>query len=166
MMKKLKQIGLLMLMGISIVMFNGCAKDGATGPAGIAGTNGNANVNGSTSVTASNWTLNSGVLYSTTLTWTPITQAIVDKGIVMVYEGDGSNGWVALPYTSVNESRYFNFDVGFVNIYITNTDGSAPTNPGAQTYRIVVIPASNLIAHPNVDFKNYQVVKATFGLKD
>lgn len=158
-------------MGISTAMINGCAKDGATGPAGIAGTagtngtNGNANVIGSNSVTTSNWTLNSG-MYSTTLTSSAITQAIVDKGIVMVYESNGIGGWYALPYSFLGEENAFGFDVGSVTIDISQTDGSAPTNPGSRTYRIVAISASNLIAHPNVDYKNYQLVKTTFGLQD
>ena len=160
-MKKVKQIGLIMLIGISTVLINGCAKDGATGP---AGKDGNANVSGSTSVTTSSWTLTGGIIYSTTITWTPITQAIADKGVVMVYEQVGSSGWNALPYTLATVSRTFSFGAGFVNVMYTNTDGSAPSNPGTQTYRVVAIAASGLSTHPNVNWKNYQEVKTAFGL--
>ena len=174
-MKKVKQIGFIMLMGISTAMINGCAKDGATGPAGTAGTagtngtngtNGNANVTGSNtiSVTSSDWTLGSP-FYSTSFTSVAITQAIVNNGAVIVYEKLGTS-WQCMPYTSGGEERDFTFGVGTFKIWVQNTDGSAPTNPGAQTYRIVAIAASGLIANPNVDFKNYQAVKTTFGLPD
>lgn len=166
-MKKVKQIGFIMLMGISTAMINGCAKDGATGPAGVAGTNGvdgNANVHGgnTVSVASSQWVL-SGTYYTTLINSSAITQAIVNNGAVIVYEQFGTS-WQCLPYTIGLEERDFTFAVGSYKIWTHNTDGSTPTNPGAQIYRAVVISASNLIAHPNVDFKNYQMVKTTFGL--
>ncbi|MES2287195.1 MAG: hypothetical protein V4547_16005 [Bacteroidota bacterium] len=163
-MKKVKQIGFIMLIGISTAMINGCAKDGATGPAGTAGTNGNANVLGSNSISviSSDWTLSNG-FYSTSFTLPVITQSIVDKGVVIVYEKLGSS-MQCMPYTNGFTERDFTFNVGSFKVWSHETDGSAPTNPGAQTYRAVVISASNLIAHPNVDFKNYQMVKTTFNL--
>lgn len=164
---KITTVGLCILMGVSALVFNGCkGKDGAPGAQGPAGVDGNANVVGSTSVVASNWTLNSGILYSTTLTWTSITQVIVDKGVVMVYESDGSGGWQALPYSFISEENTFGFDVGFVNIYITQTDGSAPTNPGSRTYRLVTMTSRAMQTHPNLDLKNYSQVKEAFNLKD
>ena len=163
-MKKLKQIGLIMLIGIFTVMINGCAKDGAPGAQGPAGVNGNANVLGSNtiSVTSSDWTLSG--YYTTSFTLPAITQAIVDKGVVMVYEKMGAASWQCMPYTAGIEERDFTFAVGTFKIWVHNTDGSATTNPGAQTYRAVAISASNLIAHPNVNWKNYQEVKTIFNL--
>lgn len=166
-MKKLKQLGFAMLVGISTVLINGCAKDGETGPAGkngIDGQDGNANVTGTNSVTvtAGDWTLSSGY-YSTGFTNTDITQAIVDKGIVMVYEKLGTQ-WQALPYLNDDQSRDFTFGVGTVTIWAHNADLTTPTNPGTQTYRIVIISASNLAAHPEVDFRNYKQVQTAFGL--
>lgn len=160
-------------MGISTAMiFNGCAKDGATGPAGqkgidgIDGIDGNANVIGSNSVSvvSSDWTLSSNY-YSTSFTLPAITQEVVDKGVVMVYEKLGTS-WQAMPYSLDIESRDFTFNVGTVKIWAHNSDFSAPTNPSAQTYRIIAISASNLITHPNVDFKNYIEVKNNFNFPD
>lgn len=152
-------------MGMSIVTLNGCAKDGATGPAGAPGTNGNANVLGSNSVSVapSDWTL-SGGYYSASFTLPAITQGIVDKGVVMVYEKLGTSSWQCMPYTLGLNERDFTFTVGSFKIWSQNTDNSTPTNPGAQAYRAVVISASNLVAHPNVNYKNYQEVKTTFNL--
>lgn len=171
-MKKVKQIGFIMLVCISTTMINGCAKDGATGPQGTPGTNGtngvdgNANVVGSNtiSITSSDWSLASS-FYSTSFTSVAITQAIVNNGAVMVYEKLG-NSWQCMPYTTGLNERDFTFSVGAFKIWSHNTDDSIPTNPGPQTYRIVAISASGLIANPNVDLKNYQVVKMTFGLSD
>lgn len=161
----MKKSIILGVFALAVLTFGACtkAKDGAPG---AQGPEGNANVIGSNTVTTSNWTLNSGIMYYTTLTSSNITQAIVDKGVVLVYEGDGSGGYFALPYTFGIESSTFDFDLGFVNIYITNTDASTPANPGSRTYRIVTITSRAMIAHTDVDFKNYVSVKKAFNLKD
>ncbi|HEX8516642.1 MAG TPA: hypothetical protein VF868_10615 [Bacteroidia bacterium] len=167
---KITTFGLLLFMAVSATVFNGCkGKDGAPGAEGPKGADGNANVVGTTSATISSWTLGGGILYSASLTSTAITQAIVDKGVIMVYEDDGSGGWYALPYTLAIESSSFGFGYasgGFVNIYITNTDGSTPSHPGTRTYRIVAITSRGMEAHPEVDVKNYAQVKQAFNLKD
>lgn len=162
----MKHLSIAILIGITTVMINGCAKDGETGPTGKDGKDGNANVIGTNSVTvtSSDWSFNSGY-YKTVFTTSDITQAIVDKGFIMVYEKLG-NDWQSMPYLIDNQSRDFSFGVGSVTVWVHNIDLSTPTNPGAQTYRIVIIPASNLSAHPEVDFKNYKQVKTTFDIKD
>lgn len=155
------------------ILFTQCTKEGPAGPQGTAGnngtngTNGNANVTGSTTVTtnSASWTAISTWGFSAIINLGAIDQDIVDKGAVMVYEQLGT-GWLALPYTYGKVSRSYLFSPGMVKIYIQNTDGSTATNPGAITYRIVVISASNRMAHPNVDYTNYEEVKMVFGLKD
>src|SRR5450631_3219317 len=97
-----------LLTGVTLITslaFSSCKKDGPVGPQGPAGTNGtngidgNANVLGSTtlSVSSANWTATGNEWYDT-FTLGTITQAIVDKGAVMVYEQYNAT-WVALPYT-------------------------------------------------------------------
>ena len=157
---------------ITSLTFSSCVKDGPVGPQGPAGadgangTNGNANVLGSTtlSVTSADWTANGNEWYETFILGT-ITQDIVDKGAVMVYEQYNSS-WTALPYTLGITGRSFDFYVGGGHIYSSNTNGTASTNPGNQTYRFVVISASNRMAHPTVNYKNYAEVKKAFNLKD
>lgn len=85
----MKKSIILGVFALTALTFGDCtkAKDGAPG---AQGPEGNANVIGSNTVTASNWTLNSGIMYYATLTSSNITQAIVDKGVVLVYEGDAS----------------------------------------------------------------------------
>lgn len=130
---------------LSSALFTGCKKGdtgepGPAGPAGTNGTNGNANVISTNTVSlsgSSSWTLN-GSLYSATLLASGITQSIVDNGAIIVFHQTGS-GWNSMPYTLGTVNYSIGFGVGYVNIYTTNTDGSTPSNPGSQTFRIEII---------------------------
>ncbi len=174
------------------IALTGCKKDagpkgdkgdkgdaGVNGTNGTNGTNGNANVIASTTFTLNNWTSNfdDGINfnYSASASWAGITQAIVDKGVVVVYFDDGSGGWVALPY-SYAEDTYssttinFSFSVGMVAVEYTGFDDSgsfgASALNGLLAIRIVAISASNREAYPNVNWSNYNEVKAVLNLKD
>ena len=158
---------------LTAIMTISCSKDGATGPVGpagatgAAGTNGNANVIGTNTVTISSWTsYASGSLWSGGLSATGITQSIVDKGIVSVFMQNTTGTWTALPYTIGNTSWFYDFGVGFVNINETNTNLAAIANPGSQTFRVVIISASNKAANPNTNWKDYNQVKEVLHLQD
>jgi hypothetical protein len=47
-----------------------------------------------------------------------------------------------------------------------NTDGTTATNPGSGVFRVVIITSSNLTAHPNVDWNDYEQVKQALSLKE
>lgn len=153
-----------------------CSKDGVAGPAGPAGTNGingtngtngNANVIGTNTVTISSWTsLASGSLWYTSLSATGITQSIVDRGMVSVFIQISSGSWTAMPYTIGNTSWFYDFGVGFINIYKTNTNAAVIANPGLQTFRVVIISPSNKMANPNTDWNDYNQVKQALHLVD
>ena len=146
-----------------------CSEDGATGATGQAGADGNANVIGTNTVTttSSNWTsYNSGALWVTTLNVSAITQSILNKGIVCVFKSDSTGSWTALPFTLGSQSWFYSFGVGFVNINTTNTNITSFANPASQTFRVVIISASNRIANPNVNWNNYKEVKNALKLKD
>lgn len=134
-------------------------KDGTAGTNGTNGINGNANVIGTNTVAlnSGSWTASGNAFYAV-FTTTAITQAIMDKGVVMVYEQSASL-WRALPYTSGIVSKFFSFTLNTVYLYYQNTDGSQTTNPGNQTYRIVAISASVAKAYPNMNWGNYEEVK-------
>lgn len=176
---------------LTAVMTMSCSKDGAmgpqgnAGPQGIAGTNGtngangtngingNANVLGSDpfSTTTSNWTSYSGgTFWTANLTGaSSITQNIVDKGIVMVFRKYTSNGateWSPLPDTIGNVNISFNYGLGYITFYAQSTNFTAITNPGAITFRYVVISPSNRMANPNTDWNDYNQVKAVLHLQD
>ena len=167
---------------LAMILFS-CTKPGPTGPTGPAGTNGttgpagtngtngaagtngtngvngNANVYGGNTVTTNSgsWTA-SGSAFIVTITSPAITQAIVDKGLVMVYEQSASF-WLALPCTTSGIiSKFFYFTLNSVSVVYQNTDGSQTTNPGNQSYRIVAISSSVAAANPNVNWGNYEEV--------
>ncbi len=58
------------------------------------------------------------------------------------------------------------FSVGYVALLNSNSNGSAAPNPGAKTFRVVIISASNRLANPNVNWKNYDEVKKVLNLQD
>lgn len=167
------------ILSIAMLVF-GCSKDGATGATGANGingangangTNGNANVYGTNSfpVTSGNWTASSAnTQWITVLNVPQITQAIVDKGTVSVFwyiSNTSGSGWYALPISFGNVSVSYAMTLGQVGI-IYASSGGAITNPSGQTYRVVVISASNKIAHPNTNWNNYEEVKSVLKLRD
>jgi hypothetical protein len=158
----LKKIAIL-----SIAMFFfSCSEDGKDGEPGA---DGNANVIGTSTVTSSNsnWTSGaSGTLWTTTLNVPGITQSIVDRGIVSVFKRESTGFWTPLPYTFANESWHYTFNSGTVLISRLNINLTPLANPGSQTFRVVIISASNRIAYPNVNWNNYAEVKDIFKLKD
>ncbi|MBK8585546.1 MAG: hypothetical protein IPN88_09005 [Bacteroidetes bacterium] len=152
----------------------GCKK-GDVGPAGPAGTNGtngtngidgNANVIGtnSTIVTTSMWALSSS-FYVADITATGITQDIVDRGLVSVFR-KYSDGWTPLPDMNINNTTTYNFELGVVHLYNFNINGSAPSNPGNQEFRIVIISSSRMAQFPKVNWNDYEQVKIALGLND
>lgn len=153
-----------------------CSKDGATGPAGeqgAPGINGNANVVGYSpfSTISSNWTsVNSGTVWIANLTGaSSITQNVVDYGIVSVFRKYTSNGvteWSPLPDTNGNINISFNYGVGYITFYTQSTNFAAISNPGAITFRYVVITPSNKMANPHTNWKDYNQVKEALHLKD
>lgn len=140
--------------------------NGTNGTNGTDGINGNANVIGTSTVAlnSNSWTA-VGTYFGVEISVPAITQAIVDKGAVIVYEQDAT-WWRALPYTSGIVSKFFVFTLNSVQIYYQNTNGSQTTNPGNQTYRVVAISASAMLANPNIKWGNYEEVKTILNLKE
>lgn len=166
-MKTIKRTVLLTLIASVSLLFS-CAKDGKDGLPGPAGPAGNANVK-STLITVytSDWS-GGGNGYSVSKYVPIITQDIVDGGVVMCYESDGSN-YIALP-TSVWLGSYtrhalFAYSTNNIEIIYQDDDGLSP-NPGMITFKVVAIASSARLANPSVDYTNYEEVKATFNLKD
>lgn len=165
-MKTLKQIGFVMLMGISTVMINGCAKDGAIGPAGVAGKNGNANVSTSNlTVAPSDWQADGSGGWKTSFTASGFNPTV---GANEVFLSDDNVNWIAMPLTvSSDETIFYSFNATSLTI----DDAMIGTNPisqptGTAYFKIVNIPPAAMIAHPDVNLKNYMEVKATFNLQN
>lgn len=180
---KTKNLLVATFMTIGVILISSCAKDGATGPAGPAGANGTNGTNGtngmdgtdgnanveSSSITSSSWVY-TAPSWKVTFTYASITQDIIDNGAVLVYNKVGAS-YNQLPLTYYPSATYsstyeVSTVVGGLSIFVTDSDLSQPANPGSQTFKVVVIAASGLIAHPDVDFKNYEQVKSAFNLND
>lgn len=158
-----------MLLAAGVLIFSGCTKTGPPGPTGPQGPQGatgpqgpagNATLIGSDPFTVSSWTY-TGSMYKAIFSSADITPDVVDRGIVSVFKSYGTSStpeWSPLPDVNGNVSTVFNFyDNGFT-IYVQNTDGSTPSNPGTVTFRMVVITPALKQANPNTDWRNYNQV--------
>jgi hypothetical protein len=164
----MKSIKFYSLIALVISLAAACKKEG---PAGPAGQDGNANVISSNTVTLYNWNtaFDNGTefSYSSSLTWSAITQDIRDRGLVIAYLKDNStSSWYAMPYSysgsGYGETFNYDFNTGTANIYYEGYDNSG--SPGANalngvfTVRLVAVPASVRIANPDIDWTSYEQV--------
>lgn len=157
----MKKLFFLLLAG-SAIFFNSCTKTGPMGPqgqTGAQGPQGNANVIGSDAFSVSSWTLTNSV-YSASFTDADITSDVDAHGVVEVFKLYSDGTWTNLPDINGKTSTVFNFSTGAFDIYIQNSDGTVPANPGTQTFRVVVIAPSQRQAHPNTNWKNYNEAMA------
>jgi hypothetical protein len=168
MFSKLKSIQLTLL-ALAAVLFSHCTKEGPPGPQGEPGT---VNID-SYLYTANNWSLNSNSQWYCTIGVPGLTTANIDDAGVLVYF-KVATAWRALPYTAVSSTNYF---MGFYS-YVGTVDvlwtyngigsGSDPNdyyNTNVQ-FKIVVIPAEQRLANPDVDWNDYEAVKQRFNLND
>ena len=126
------KIYLIAIVFATITLYCGCAKDGATGPAGANGSNGNANVETFTFLNK-NWMNSNSDLY---LTIPQITQTVLDKGAVLVYiRLSGDNEWKVVP--SFIDQVDLVIGLNYIDIY--NDMGASWPN---FDVKVIVIPSS------------------------
>jgi hypothetical protein len=171
-MKKVLRLSVFAAISMTVLSITGCKKEG---PAGPAGANGSANVTSNT-FTVNTWLWDSPYYY-VDLPVSAITSANNSTVAVMVYFSTNGNAWVALPYTQYNSPSQ-NYIMGFVTgvgtvevNWFYDTSLSDGVDPNAYygvpvKCKVVVIPPVAMAAHPEVDIKNYEQVKNTFGLQD
>jgi hypothetical protein len=146
----------LLFIAIAALSLTACTKEGKQGE---PGKDGNANVLATNEFTSSDWVAN-GSTWSLSLSAADITQDVVNRGIVQAFIKYG-NEWWALPDQNAKNQTSYGYSVGIVSFLNQNVDGTTPANPGAKTFRIVIITASQIAANPNVNWKDYkQVAKA------
>jgi hypothetical protein len=144
-----------------------CKKEG---PAGPAGKDGNANVKSST-ITFSNWYWDSSNSYDySDFTWSAITSSISNTGTVLIYLQTPA-GWAPLPRSvypssSYSESQRYVYNPGTFRILVQDSDLTQPGALGTWTIKVLAIESSARKANPNLDWSNYEAVKAAFHLKD
>lgn len=153
---------LAILIGLTITA---CKKGdtGPAGPAGANGTNGVANIQTSSVTTSNNsWTFdNTDNSYNATLTYAAITQAVIDRGTVQVFLGNGNGTeWAALPFAYGIVQYNYSYKVGQVFLTITLSTGLAPNNPGGQQFKVVVIPPAS--KSPNASAADNEKKEAIF----
>lgn len=140
---------LFLFLGLTTIV--SCTKEGPVGPAGTNGTNGNANVK-TYSYTPTFALQTSGIYanaYTTTITNTEITQAIIEKGVISVYNEVNIGGLqtqTQLPFTTPGASPTLFWYVASVNqitIIIQKADGTAPLAPTNTIKYKVALTAGN-----------------------
>ncbi len=169
-MKKFTIFACLLLVG-GLMTLNSCKKDDDSGYQ-PKGNYGNTDMN-TTLLTNAQWGWDATQLWSYS-TWNNIsylTADVVNSGSVLLYEDEGGGSYAAVPYSlnlggGVTLNVFYTFAAGTVTVYAAASDDSNlnPTNGG--TYKLVCLSKAAKIAHPNVDYKNYNEVKKAFNLKD
>lgn len=161
---------LILLALILTTVFNSCEK----GETGIPGKDGNANVT-SSNYSVNSWTYSSPYYY-VNLNVPALTVENINTAGVMVYFSFTGDRWIALPYTQyTTSSNYFmSFITTTGNVQVTwvyNNTLSSGDDPNTfystkVLCKVVVIPPYAQSLKPNIDYKNYNEVKAAFNLKD
>lgn len=149
-----------------LLISNGCKKDKYQ----PKGNYGNANVSSASVTTTTGWGWDATNFWSyKTLNWSDITSDVIDKGVINVYMST-SYGWAQWPRTivlngGVTQSQRFYSNVGNIQLIIANSDYTN-ANPGSLSFKVVIVTPLAKMAHPNVNYANYEEVKRTFNLKD
>ena len=149
---------------LSLTLLACSAEDGEDGPVGPQGPAGNANVEAYTYTTNnSDWISSSqGAMWTATLTATGITQEVFDAGTAQMFIQD-SDGWNAMPFSFANIEYNFAYDLQTTKIFVTSGSGGAVSNPGGQSFKLVIIPPSNLVK--NINHNDYKVLQEVYGIE-
>ncbi|HAA00252.1 MAG TPA: hypothetical protein PK637_03610 [Flavobacteriales bacterium] len=150
---------------VLIVTLSSCKKDKY----------GDADIISSNELVLNNWVqlYNDGVNYEhqASVSWDAINQAAVDKGALTGYLKD-AGVWVALPYGYADEDFGVNINFMFssgnikVNASGYSFTGSVPASTfNGYAVRFVLVTPNVKAANPDVDWSNYEMVSARFGLK-
>ncbi|MCU0432067.1 MAG: hypothetical protein MUC87_01280 [Bacteroidia bacterium] len=158
-----------LLILLPAIVLTQCTKEGPPGPQGEPGT-----VNISTYLfTPTNWYVNSNSDWTAAAAIPEITADNIDNVAVMVYFKPVS-AWRALPYTHVSSTNYFMgfyHYVGAVEMLWTYNgigSGSDPNdyfNTNVQ-FKIIVLPADQRNANPDLDWNDYEAVKQRFNIQE
>jgi hypothetical protein len=160
--------------------------NGATGATGPAGATGTANVIYSDWITPAAYTrttIFSTYNFTYDIAASKITQAVLDKGTVLVYgklagynpliwpTGQVSVLPIVINYLSGTTPEIDTWSarttVGKIQIHMTNNNNVYPDISNAHSFRYVIIPGSILTtATTKINLKNYAEVKQAFHLTD
>lgn len=172
----MKAIITSVLIGLIAVTASGCV-EGPVGPPG------NANVVSFNVVFSFDDVTFNGPVASQQFDAPEITPSVVDGGAVLVYFRDQGT-WTALPFTVGVESADlpavdytftlgFGYDDDFLEVFLeASTDDDVVWDdllsllPGSYDLKVVVIDGFFIGKNNNLDLRDYEAVKAYFGLQD
>ena len=150
---------------------------GPMGPEGPIGPAGNANVKSTTiTINTNDWYWDE-TSWRVDIEYKAIDADIDDFGAVLVYMNNG-NTWRQLPmtfYYSLTENgvtSYYSSSLEVstykegVSIFWTESDLYNGYQPEQHDFKIVVIAASLFNSRSDVDYSNYEAVKAAYKLAD
>lgn len=165
-MKKIKLFLFLLLTGFA-ALFTACHKDDDSGYVTV-GSNNNTVMVSTVTVNPGDWTQNNGgAVWSCSVSNNNVN---LYGGVeVFLQDNSSSDSWWALPFVNANFTYYFKVTpdasiITFYVAYVNNTTTFTITN--SMTYKVVAIPPSARIAHPGVNWKNYNEIKKTFKIKE
>jgi len=160
---------LFFLSMIVAVVLSGCrGDDGVEGPQGPAGSNGTNGTNGAANVSSGFYDPNWDPIipnYYTTFTVTSITDTLNDIVLVFCKRVAGGS-WEMLPvydFACAGSNIGFSYNLGNV---IVNYYSIVCIPLSTWRFRVVVIKPALARDHPDVDYNNYEEVKAAFNLTD
>ncbi len=172
---------------LSILFIGSCSKEGPIGPAGPQGAQGPQGnqgaqgAQGNANIIVKNFTLypsdfteygtsgQSQHRYSATHSISEITNSVFDNGMVVVYYKSGTS-WFSLPQTIYVSGysytlTYFHY-VGGIGVQRYDSDLYSLAPSFNLELKVVIVPPASGKKEWNVDWNNYQAVKAYFQLKD
>ena len=157
----MKNIGIALVCGFFAL--TSCTKEGPQGPQGPQGPPGVVNVEDiSFTVNPRDWQTASSTDLFVQVSVPDITQDIVDNGMVVVYlENNGFE--VALPSTSYSGNFSYTFQPSYIAgeldiDLVANQNIATPTT--SYDFKIVIVSAQVRLANPNINWRDYNEVKA------
>lgn len=149
--------------------------EGPVGPAGPSGNDGNANVKSATITINTNQWYWDETSWRVDINYQAIDADIDDFGAVLVYMNEGET-WRQLPmtfyYYDGDTDEYYSSSLevssyqGGVSIFWTESDMWDGYQPDTHDFKIVVIAASYYNSRSDIDYSDYEAVKAAFQLAD
>lgn len=143
-------------MAVSIAL-SSCTKEGATGPQGA---NGVANISTNIyEITPSMWSwVGVGTYPTCSITVTAITNSNADDVEVFASDYTDNGDWGQL-----GTEYQFGYTNGIVNIVYNSTSQEPIWN---AYFKVVVIPPSIYVSHPNTNWSDYSQVKAIIDVEN
>lgn len=115
-------------------------------------------------ITPDQWsTSDNGLSYSTTFDIPALSDAIFDHGAAVVYLSFVDNVYEALPEVYEGISYGAIHSPGSLTVDIYAVDGSQISAPQGEIYaKVILIDAKALNLHPNINLRDYNLVRSTF----